>query len=66
MWFCEMRQMPRLRDCAYELAAQLLWRVRDLFPSFKHRLAARDRGRVDLIAPDTSRARYSGWARSGS
>ena len=24
MWFCEMRQMPTLRDCLYELTSNLL------------------------------------------
>jgi hypothetical protein len=27
MWFCEMRPMPRLRDCAGELAAQVFLRA---------------------------------------
>jgi hypothetical protein len=24
MWFCEMRQMPTLRDCLYEFTSHLL------------------------------------------
>ena len=24
MWFCDMRQMPRLQDCFYEFAWQLV------------------------------------------
>jgi hypothetical protein len=31
MWFCDMRQMPRLRDCVYEFTAQILEWLRGLF-----------------------------------
>lgn len=35
MWFCDMRQMPRLRDCVCELAAGFLEWFRDLFVSHR-------------------------------
>jgi hypothetical protein len=31
MWFCDMRQMPRLRDCFYEFTRQMFRWLRDLF-----------------------------------
>jgi hypothetical protein len=31
MWFCDLRQMPSLRECACELAADMLRRLRGLF-----------------------------------
>jgi hypothetical protein len=31
MWFCDMRQMPRLRDCFYEFTSQTLEWFRGLF-----------------------------------
>jgi hypothetical protein len=31
MWFSDMTQMPRLRDCLYELACNKLRRLRNLF-----------------------------------
>ena len=31
MWFCEMRQMPRLQDCFYEFVWQLFAWLRGLF-----------------------------------
>ena len=55
MWFCEMRQMPRLRDCAYELTSQVLRRAGGLVATLRDRWA--DRGRVELIAPAASRLR---------
>jgi hypothetical protein len=29
MWFCDLRQMPTLRECAYELAAGAFRWLRD-------------------------------------
>jgi hypothetical protein len=29
MWFCEMRRMPRLCDCLYEVASELFRRLYD-------------------------------------
>lgn len=69
MWFCEMRQMPQLRDCAYELTSQMLRRCRDLFTSLEGRWAARrsDQGRVEVIAPLTAaRPRLVGRAWPGA
>ena len=63
MWFCEMRQMPRLRDCAAELTAQVLLRTRDLVGSLKDRLA---RDRVELIAPAAARPRFLRRIRPGA
>jgi hypothetical protein len=63
MWFCEMRQVPRLRDCASEFASQLLVRARDLFTTLKDRWADRARGRVELIAPAAARPRRPEWVR---
>jgi len=63
MWFCEMRQMPRLRDCARELAAQALLRARDLAGSLKDRL---NRGRVERIAPAAARPRFLRSIRPGA
>ena len=31
MWFCDMRQMPRLRDCVFELTSNVFNWFRDLF-----------------------------------
>lgn len=31
MWFCDMRQMPRLRDCVYEFMSEILLWFRGLF-----------------------------------
>jgi hypothetical protein len=31
MWFSDMTQMPRLRECLYELASNKLMRLRNLF-----------------------------------
>jgi hypothetical protein len=39
MWFCDMRQMPRLRDCVCELASGLLEWLRDLVVSHRDRPA---------------------------
>jgi len=39
MWFCDMRQMPRLGDCVRELASGILAWFRDLFVSHKDRSA---------------------------
>jgi hypothetical protein len=63
MWFCEMRQMPRLRDCAAELTTQVLLRARDLAGCLKDRLT---RGRVELIAPAAARPRFLRWVRPGA
>ena len=57
MWFCEMRQMPRLRDCAYEVTSVLVQRARGLVTALKDRLADRGRDGVELIAPAASRLR---------
>ena len=63
MWFCEMRQMPRLRDCAAELAARMFRRARGLAGSVKCRWA---RTRVELIAPAAARPRFLRWVRPGT
>ena len=63
MWFCEMRQMPRLRDCAAELAAQVLLRARGLATTLRDRWA---RGRPDLIAPAAGRWRFPRSVRPGT
>ena len=55
MWFCEMRQMPRLRDCAAELTSEVFLRARELVIAFKDRVM--DRDRVELIAPAAARLR---------
>jgi CRP-like cAMP-binding protein len=41
MWFCEMRQMPRLRDCLHEFASDRLRRLRDRIRSRSIRRATR-------------------------
>jgi hypothetical protein len=63
MWFCEMRQMPRLRDCAAELTVQAVRRAGGLVAALKDRLA---RGRVVRIAPAAARPRFLRWVRPGA
>jgi hypothetical protein len=62
MFFCEMRSMPRLRDCAAELTVQVVRRAHAVVGAVKDRLA---RGRVVRIAP-AGRSRLLRWARAGS
>lgn len=57
MWFCEMRQMPRWRDCASELASEMVQRARGLVIALKDRLTDRGRDRIEFIAPAASRLR---------
>ncbi|HKB04356.1 MAG TPA: hypothetical protein VKD90_19180 [Gemmataceae bacterium] len=41
MWFCEMRRTPRLCDCLYELASEILRRLGDRVRPLWGRRAAR-------------------------
>jgi hypothetical protein len=52
MWFCDLRQMPRLRDCVYEATSNILKWLCDLFGARGDRrppgAPARGRGRGDV------------------
>ena len=59
MWFCEMRQMPRLRDCAYEVAIEALQRARDVVGSLERRFASIRPNRAERITSIAVRLQHS-------